>query len=147
MPVVEISTDRRKLDVAFIHHSLAATYWAQGRTREIVERTIEHSICFGAYVGQRQVGFGRVVSDRAIFAYVMDVYVDPEFRGQGIGKAVMAAVLAHEDLQGVKLFVLRTRDAAGLYAQFGFVPASNDDWFMVRRDVGGSDASTLDGRN
>jgi len=134
MAAVEISTDVNRLDVDFIHASLTATYWARGRSRATVERTIEHSLCFGAYAGGRQVGFARVVSDHAVFAYLMDVFVDPEYRRQGIGKALMTAILAHPELQGLKLFLLRTRDAGALYARFGFEEVQPDSiTFMARR--------------
>lgn len=132
-PALEISSDPKRLDVDFIHAALTTTYWAEGRTRETVVTTIEHSLCFGAYQSGQQVGFARVVSDRAIFAYLMDVYVAPEVRGQGIGKTLVAAVTTHPELQSVKLFLLNTRDADGLYARFGFAHDGVPTGLMARR--------------
>jgi GNAT superfamily N-acetyltransferase len=127
----EISTDRARLDVALVHEFLRTSYWAEGRRRSVVERSIEHSLCFGVYHAGRQVAFARVVSDRAVFAYLMDVFVVPEFRGRGISKALMRAVLDHPDLQNLRLFLLRTSDAHGLYEQFGFRPVANPESLMA----------------
>jgi GNAT superfamily N-acetyltransferase len=130
----EISTDRARLDVALVHEFLRTSYWAEGRGRSVVERSIEHSLCFGVYQGGRQVAFARVVSDRAVFAYLMDVFVVPEFRGRGISKALMRAVLDHPDLQNLRLFLLATRDAHGLYERFGFRPLAEPERMMAIRN-------------
>lgn len=118
---VEITTDSARVDVELVHGFLNTTYWAAGRTRDVVERSIRNSLCFSAFRGSRQVGFGRVITDRAVFAYIADVFVVPEFRGQGIGKELVRSMLEHADLQGLQV-LLRTRDAFGLYANFGFGP-------------------------
>jgi GNAT superfamily N-acetyltransferase len=129
----EISTDRARIDVTLVHEFLRTSYWAEGRHRSVVERSIEHSLCFGVYHGRQQVAFARVVSDRAVFAYLMDVFVVPEFRGRGISKALMRAVLDHPDLQNLRLFLLATRDAHGLYERFGFRPlAEPERWMAIR---------------
>src|SRR5215510_15193253 len=94
----EISTDRSRLDVALIHDFLHSSYWAQGIPRSVVERSIRHSLCFGAFHDGRQVGFARVVSDFAAIAYVADVFVVPEHRGRGISKLLMRAIVEHPDL-------------------------------------------------
>jgi len=99
-PHYEISTDRSRLDVGLIHDFLRSSYWAQGIPRAVVERSIQHSLCFGAFLGGRQVGFARVISDFASFAYVADVFVVPEHRGRGISKLLMRAIIEHPDLQG-----------------------------------------------
>jgi GNAT superfamily N-acetyltransferase len=130
----EISTDPARLDIATIHGFLKDAYWARGRRRTVVERSIRHSLCFGVYRGGRQVAFARVVSDRAVFAYLMDVFVLPEFRGRGISKALMRAVLEHPDLQNLRVFLLATRDAHGLYAQFGFRPLAEPERWMAIQD-------------
>lgn len=130
----EISTDRARLDVALVHEFLRTSYWAEGRGRSVVERSIEHSLCFGVYQGGRQVAFARVVSDRAVFAYLMDVFVVPEFRGRGISKALMRAVLDHPDLQNLRLFLLATRDAHGLYERFGFRSLAEPERMMAIRN-------------
>ena len=127
----EISTDRSRLDVALIHDFLRSSYWAQGIPRAVVERSIQHSLCFGAFLGGRQVGFARVVSDFASFAYVADVFVVPEHRGRRISKLLMRAIIEHPDLQGLRRILLATRDAHGLYAQFGFAPLTHPEHFMT----------------
>ncbi len=129
---LEISTDPARLDVALIHGFLSRTYWADGRSREVIERTLRHSLCFGAYADGRQIAFARAVTDRAVFAYLADVFVIPGRRGQGVGKRLVDAVLAHPDLAGVHVFLLRTRDAHGLYAQCGFHPLPRPDEMMGR---------------
>jgi GNAT superfamily N-acetyltransferase len=118
---------------AMIHDFLSHHgYWAQGRTRDTVERTIRHSLCVGAYDGSRQVGFGRAITDRATFAYIADVFVLPEHRGQGIAKRLMAALLEHPDLSGIQVMLLRTRDAHGLYRAFGFEALPHREEMMGR---------------
>jgi len=130
-PHYEISTDRSRLDVGLIHDFLRSSYWAQGIPRAVVERSIQHSLCFGAFLGGRQVGFARVISDFASFAYVADVFVVPEHRGRGISKLLMRAIIEHPDLQGLRRILLATRDAHGLYAQFGFEPLTHPEHFMT----------------
>ena len=119
-PEFEISTDVARLDIGLIHGFLSTSYWARGRRRSVVERAIRNSLCFGVYREQRQVAFARVVTDRAVFAYLMDVFVLPEFRGRGISKTLLRTILDHAELQNLRLFLLVTRDAHGLYEQFGF---------------------------
>ena len=130
-PHYEISTDRSRLDVGLIHDFLRSSYWAQGIPRAVVERSIQHSLCFGAFLGGRQVGFARVISDFASFAYVADVFVVPEHRGRGISKLLMRAIIEHPDLQRLRRILLATRDAHGLYAQFGFEPLTHPEHFMT----------------
>jgi len=96
-----------------------------------VERSIRNSLCFGAYLAGRQVAFARVVSDRAVFAYLMDVFVAPEFRGRGISKLLLRSVLSHPDLQNLRVFLLATRDAHDLYSQFGFRPLAHPERWMA----------------
>ena len=127
----EISTDRNRLDVALIHEFLRSSYWAQGIPRAVVEGSIQHSLCFGAYLEERQVGFARVISDFAVFAFVADVFVVPEHRGRGISKQLMRAIVGHPDLQGLRRLLLATRDAHGLYAQFGFEPLTHPEYYMT----------------
>lgn len=117
----QISTDGSRLDLDAIHEFLSKeSYWAKNRTREQTQTAIENSICFGLYHGDRQLGFARVVSDQATFAYVGDVYVIEEFRGRGLSKWLMQVIVEHPDLQGLRRWVLATRDAHGLYKQFEF---------------------------
>jgi len=130
-PEFEISTDRARLDIALVHEVLRTSYWAEGRRRSVVERSIDNSLCFGVYCGGRQIAFARVVSDRAVFAYLMDVFVVPEFRGRGISKALMRVILDHPDLQNLRLFLLGTRDAHGLYEKFGFQRLAEPERMMA----------------
>ena len=116
-----ISTDKNLLQIEVIHKFLAEeSYWARERTLEQTVRAIENSICFGVYVGEKQVGFARVVSDCATFAYLADVFVLEEFRGKGLSKKLMEYILAEPDLQNLRRWILATKDAHMLYAQFGF---------------------------
>jgi GNAT superfamily N-acetyltransferase len=114
-----ISDDRRRLDLAAICALLATTYWAGDRPRDLIEKSIRHSVCFGLFHGGRQVGFARAVTDHATFTWVCDVIIDPAHRGRGLGKWLMQCLLDHPDLQTVS-HQLRTEDAHGLYQRFGF---------------------------
>jgi GNAT superfamily N-acetyltransferase len=126
-----ISTDRSKLDLDVIHEFLARSYWATGIPRATVVRAIENSLCFGVYDGGDQVGFARVISDFATYAYVADVFILEPYRERGLGKELMASIMAHPDLQGLRRWSLGTRDAHGLYAQFGFKPVGNPSPIMM----------------
>jgi len=128
-----VTTDPARLDIETVHGFLTRSYWAEGIPREVVERSIRHSICFGAFEGDRQVGFARVISDRATFAYVADVFVLPSHRGRSIGKRLMACIPSHPELQNLRLWTLFTRDAHGLYRQHGFREARHPDRLMERR--------------
>lgn len=120
----EISTDPARLDVDVIHGFLRTAYWSPGVAREVVERSIANSIPFGLYAPDRaQAGFARVITDRATFAYLGDVFVLPEHRGRGLGVWLVETVLAHPDLQGLRRFHLATFDAHTLYERFGFRPS------------------------
>jgi GNAT superfamily N-acetyltransferase len=126
-----ISTDPARLDLDAIHAYLTShSYWAEGISRELVVKALAHSLCFGVYHGRAQVGFGRVITDTATFAYLSDVYVLEAHRGRGLGKWLMATIVAHPDLQGLRRFSLATRDAQGLYAQFGFTPLRHPERHM-----------------
>lgn len=129
-----ISTDRLRLDVDVIHGYLNRSYWAAGRPVEVVRRSIEHSLCFGIYKGQRQIGFARAVTDYATFAWVADVFVLEEFRGQGLSKWLMEVMIAHPDLQGLRRWALATKDAHGLYRRFGFSELKRPERWMERHD-------------
>lgn len=130
---LELSTDPARLDRTLIHEFLSGeSYWATGVPRAVIERAIEHSLCFGVYREGTQVAFARVVTDRATFAYLADVFVQPANRGAGIGKWMLGAILRHPDLQGLRRFILATRDAHGLYARFGFTPLANPARLLER---------------
>ena len=135
----DISTEPSRLDVDAIHAYLTRSYWSPGIPREIVARAVRHSLCFGVYerATGRQVGFTRVVTDHATFAYLCDVYVLEEHRGHGLGKALVRAALAHPALSGARRVMLATRDAHGLYRQNGFVDTTGNTNLMeiVRPDI------------
>ena len=116
----EISTDPLRLDVEAIHAFLTRSYWSAGIPKATVARAIEHSLCAGVYLGSDQVGFARVITDRASFGYLADVYILEAHRGRGLSKEVVATLLAHPDLQGLRRLLLATRDAQDLYSKFGF---------------------------
>ena len=125
-----ISTDPARLDVDVIHAFLREAYWSTGVTREIVERSIEHSLVFGVYRGREQVGFARVITDRAAIAYLGDVFILQEHRGHGLSKWLLEVILEHPDLQDLRRFFLATKDAHGLYEQFGFRALGDPSIFM-----------------
>ena len=134
----EISTDPARLDRDVIYSFLSTCYWSPGIARERVNRGIENSLCFGIYdmsgASPAQVGFARVITDFASYAYLCDVFVLESHRGKGLSKWLMEVMLAHPDLQGLRRFCLGTRDAHGLYAQFGFVPTFNPARDMEKID-------------
>ena len=128
-----ISSDLADVDLDVVHAFLSRdAYWCRGITRERVERAARHSLCFSALLDGAQVGFARVVSDRATFGYLADVFVLPAHRGRGISQTLMAAVLAHPELQGLRRFLLATSDAHGLYAKYDFTPIARPERFMER---------------
>jgi len=130
---VTISTEKSRLDVTMIHRYLSEeSYWAKGIPRDVVERSIENALCFGAYEDGKQVGFARVVTDYAVFAYIGDVFVLGSHRGRGVSKMIMAAIMAHPKLQGLRRWSLVTSDAHGLYRQFGFSAPANPEKHMER---------------
>ena len=129
----EISTDRSRIDVDLVHDFLSkASYWARGRSRPLVERTIANSLCFGVYRSGEQVAFGRVLTDYAVIGYIADVFVVRAWQGQGIGKALVRAMVDHPDIVGLQVVLLRSTDARGLYAQFGFGPVPAPEELMGR---------------
>ncbi|MCC7293649.1 MAG: GNAT family N-acetyltransferase [Phycisphaerales bacterium] len=116
----QISTDRSRIDARAVQAFLQRSYWAAGIPLETVRRSIEHSICFGVYHDDRLVGFARVITDRATFAYLGDVFIDEPLRGLGLSKWLVATILEHPELQGLRRWLLVTRDAHDLYRRFGF---------------------------
>src|SRR5471032_3418936 len=128
-----IDTDRTALDVPLIHRFLSEeSTWARGIPLAVVERAIEHSLCFGGYVGDSQVAFARVISDFATFANLVDVFVLPEYRGRAYGKSLVQAIVAHPQLQNMRRFTLATADAHALYAGFGFAAPLKPHTLMER---------------
>ena len=126
-----VSTDPRRLDLGVVHQFLTNCYWVKGIPREVVERSIQHALCFGIYDGSgAQVGFARVVSDFSTVAYLGDVFVLESHRGRGLGKWMMQCILAHPALEGMRRWILVTRDAHGLYKQFGFTALQSAERYM-----------------
>lgn len=129
---IEISTDIEKLDVEAIYDFISnRSYWGKGRTVEQVRKTLTHSICFGAYVNGTFSGFTRVVTDTVAFAYVLDLFVLENYRGLGVGRRLVEAMLSHKDLQSTN-WLLGTQDAHGLYAKYGFQTVSDPNRYMKR---------------
>ena len=128
-----VSTDPVRIDIESVHRFLSdEAYWSPGVPLDVVRRAIAGSIVFGLYRGSEQVGLARVVTDRATFAWLCDVYVLKEHRGHGLGKWLMECVKAHPDLQGLRRWMLATRDAHGLYAQFGYEPVDPERFMEIR---------------
>lgn len=129
-----ISTDKSKIDLKAVHDFLSNSYWAKGIPVDTVKKSIENSLCFGIYQSDQQVGFARVISDFATYAYLADVFVLEEYRGKGLAKWLMEVIKAHPQLQGLRKFTLATRDAHSLYAQFGFTGLNIPDRWMECND-------------
>ncbi len=129
-----VSTDPARLDAAAIHRFLAASYWAAEIPYGVVARSLQQSLCFGVYHGREQIGLARLITDRATYAYLCDVYILEAWRGRGLAKWLMACVHAHPDLQGLRRFNLVTRDAHPLYRQFGFVTPDRPEGYMEKLD-------------
>lgn len=132
---ITVNTDKTKLDMMFIQRFLKEeSHWASNRSPETVKRSIENSLCFGAYIKDKQVGFARVVTDYSTFSWLCDVLTDPKHRGKGVGKQLVEAVVNHESLRKTGLIILATRDAHGLYSRYGgFSLLENVERYMQRR--------------
>jgi GNAT superfamily N-acetyltransferase len=140
---IQITTDPALVDVDLVHRFLSeSSYWARGRSRDVVLRSIQNSLCFTLLADGRQVGFARVATDRAVFGYLMDVFIVPEWRGRGLSKILMREVVQHPDLTGLKLFLLRTSDAHELYRQFGFEPITQPETLMARTSASADGQAT-----
>jgi GNAT superfamily N-acetyltransferase len=129
-----VSTDPARLDLDVVHGYLARSYWADGVPREVVARSMEGALCFGLYAGDSQVGFARVITDRATYAYLADVFVLESHRGRGLGVWMMEAVMAHPELQDLRRWSLVTRDAHELYRRFGFTALAAPERYMEKLD-------------
>ncbi|HEU5168771.1 MAG TPA: GNAT family N-acetyltransferase [Chitinophagaceae bacterium] len=125
-----ISTEKEKLDIDLIQSFLNRTYWAEGISKEIIRRSIDGSLCFGVFENDKQVGFARMITDKATFAYLADVFIIEGYRGRGLSKWLMEVIMSHPDLQGLRRMILATKDAHGLYKQFGFTPLINVERWM-----------------
>jgi GNAT superfamily N-acetyltransferase len=132
-----VSTDKDRLDLEMIHNFLSTqSYWAKGIPRTTLEESIRHSLCFGLFHGNEQIGFARIVSDLATIAYLADVFVVPQYRGRGLSKWLMECICSHPHLQDLRRWMLVTEDAHGLYRKYGFVPLARPERFMERHNPG-----------
>ncbi|MBM3879853.1 MAG: GNAT family N-acetyltransferase [Verrucomicrobia bacterium] len=131
-----VSTDPAQLDVDAVHAFLSETYWAKGVSRQLVARSLEGSLAFGLYHDGRQIGLARVITDRATFGYLADVYVLEGYRGRGLGKWLIECILDHPELRSCRRLLLATRDAQGLYNRFGFRALAHPEDHLERRPVG-----------
>jgi GNAT superfamily N-acetyltransferase len=130
--MIQVSTDKTKLNVPFIQHFLKDIYWAAGRTIEEVQTTIDHSFCFGIYLDDQQIGFARVITDYVVFAYMMDVFIDKQHRGKGYSTILIEAMMKEPQLQQVKIWRLATRDAHQVYEKFGFKLLAHPERMMEK---------------
>lgn len=130
MSAYEITSDKARLDVHAIHAFLTQTYWSPGIPLSVVQNAIDHSLCFGVFHGDAQVGFARVITDHATFGYLADVYLLEPHRGKGLARRLLTTVFQHPELQGLRRFMLATRDAHALYSKFRFKPLAAPDRFM-----------------
>ena len=129
-----ITCDRSHIDLAVVSNFLAESYWSRNIPSETVAKSIEGSLCFSLFDGGRQIGFARVITDCATIAYLGDVFVLPEYRGRGLGKWLIECVASHPRLQGLRRWILATRDAHGLYEKYGFRPLKSPEVFMELHD-------------
>ena len=130
---IEISTDKERLDIPYIHAFLTNSYWAKGISVDLVRSSIEHSFCFGLYQDGSQIGFARVITDFTIFAYLADVFIDEKERGRGLGVKLVETIMSHQNLQGLRRWHLLTSDAQGLYRRFGFETPVAPDTHMEKK--------------
>jgi N-acetylglutamate synthase-like GNAT family acetyltransferase len=129
-----ISTDKSKIDLNTVHDFLTHSYWSENISKDVVKKSIDNSLCFAVYHHENLIGFARVISDFATFAYLADVFILPDQRGKGLSKWLMQVIMDHPDLQGLRRFTLATRDAHGLYAQFGFTSFDRPERWMHKHD-------------
>jgi GNAT superfamily N-acetyltransferase len=141
-PVLEVDTDKARLDLGLVHRFLAGTHWARGIPLAVLQRAIENSLCFGLYRDGRQIGFARVVTDHATFAYLADVFVLPEERNAGLGQFLIERILAHPELQGLRRWLLGTSKAHNLYNRCGFTEPPAPFRFLERLRPGGYGAAS-----
>lgn len=128
-----VSTDKSKLQINVIHNFLKDAYWSKNIPKEYVGKSIEHSLCYGVYCDNKQVGFARVITDYVALAYIADVFIVEEHSGKGLSKWLMECLLANPELQSVRGWSLKTKDAHGLYKKFGFIPPEIPEWIMERK--------------
>lgn len=130
--MLEISTDKSRLDIKMIYSFLTESYWAKGRSLADVQKSIDNSLCFGVFLDKYQIGFARICTDYTVFVYLMDVFILPEYRGEGYSKKLLKTILEEPRLQNCNTWMLKTLDAHDLYKQFGFFDLRKPEHFMER---------------
>ncbi len=125
-----ISTEKKKLDITYLHQFLSKSYWSPGIPLDVIKKAIKCSLTFGVYHNDNQIGFARMITDSATFAYLADVFIDESYRGKGLSKWPMEAIIGHPDLKGLRRIMLATKDAHGLYEKFGFTLLTNAGIWM-----------------
>ncbi len=130
-----VTCDPAKIDLAVVADFLSSSYWAKGVPPATVKKSLANSLCFALLDGDQQIGFARVISDHATIAYLADVFILPEYRGKGLSKWLMECIISHPELQGLRRWILATRDAHGLYEKFGFTPLKKPEIFMERHNL------------
>jgi len=131
-----ISTDKSKIDIDYVHGFLSQSYWSPGVPMQVVKKAMKGSLCFGVYYNDTQIGYARMVTDKATFAYLADVFIDKDHRGKGLAKWLVEMILAHPQLQGLRRILLATKDAHKLYEQCGFTSINNPERYMVYNPTG-----------
>jgi GNAT superfamily N-acetyltransferase len=137
-----ISTDKSKIDIVYVHEFLSQSYWSPGVDISVVKKAMKGSLCFGIYnndnqsFADRQIGYARMITDKATFAYLADVFIDENYRSKGLGKWLIEMILAHPELKGLRRILLATKDAHKLYEQCGFTPINNPERYMVYNPTG-----------
>lgn len=129
-----ITTDKEKIDIVCVHQFLTQSYWAKNIPLSVVQQSVKGSLCFAVLHQQKTVGFARVITDEATFAYLADVFIDEQYRGKGLSKWLVQTILAYPTLKGLRRLMLATRDAHGLYSRFGFQPISHPErWMQIHQ--------------
>ncbi len=126
-----ISTDKKKIDLDYVYRFLSQSYWSPGIPMQVVKKAMESSLCFGIYYTTNQIGYARMITDKATFAYLADVFIDVNYRGKGLGKWFIETIMAHPDLQDLRRIILTTKDAHKLYEQCGFTSITNAERYMA----------------
>lgn len=132
---ITFTNNHELMDINLIHNFLTNSYWSQGVTKERVETAINNSFCFGVFDDNAQIGFARVTTDYAFFAYIADLFIIEEYRGRGLSKQLMEEILNHDKLKNIRSWMLATRDAHGLYEKFGFVKIEDTNRYMIKKNL------------
>lgn len=130
--MIAINNNKEQLDIEYIYHYLRSSYWASERSKDEIKKSIDNSLCFGMYIADKQIGFARVITDKVVFSYLLDVFIDEKEQGKGFGNKLLSEIYNHPDLIQVKNNYLHTKDAQLFYAKFGFKEYPNPKKFMMK---------------